>query len=465
MPKFFRLLLLLSFFLLTGNNLLLIRANAAEPAPILSLVKAPELKRDLKLSDEKHRQFLDLFKNLEELYQKIGQDIELVGSDIDLDSNLSRQEEEKLLLEIINEGKKLTLDFTENVEMEVKRIRKELPNVLTKEQYEKFSTRVIQVYAGRPLGYLYVELFDALKLTNAQKQELGLAYREYLSNSMDEPSNRDLRLTQAKVRERDKKIEENFSQILTQQQRDRRDELCLRLMPSYIRFILFPEELKQYQGLESAINTIPRGIRLAMDHRFLTDFRQEARLTQEESRGIREALQKSGVKFKAAFSDYTVNLASGMEDEEAMKTYIYDMARVYLDLNKELQTFLDRGKRSLLQTRVTQMAYRDMVMSCTFFCEDFNATSEIRKSAMVYEFKTTNLYEAHQKNMASQTPKGQTKLVQQYKKDNKECDTEFAATLTEEQRKFIDVLIPKGRPDYVTNVIDFDAFINRSMRP
>jgi len=425
---------LLSFGIQVMMALFLAQASMAQDVPVMSLAKAPALKEDLKLSDADYQKFQTIFSNLERIITEMEEKIsdmeeQMPGMNPD---KITRQKVEKFFFEQI-----------ELIENEAKNIRKQLQELLTAEQYEKFSTRVVQVYCGLPQGYIFSDLFDVLKLTDTQKQKLKAQYRQYMINQMQPSGTNTAKEDPAR----------DFENILTQPQRDQLNKRCLELMPSYIKLILVPEELTEYDSLHKD-RIIPRAIRLALKQEFLDGIQREAKLTTEETQQVLVAIQKAGKQFQMANYDYAINLRAATDEDESLKTLVRSSAKYYVEFNKELQSFLDQKKRNLLQVRMTQMATNDLIMSCVFLCEEFNATSDNRKNAMTYEFKTIKAYRTYAANVKSKTPDEQREYKQQHDEYESKCIAEFAADLTIPQQTMIRSKILQNRPDYVTQIND-----------
>ena len=429
-----RLARLLSFGIQVMMTLLLAQASMAQDAPIMSLAKAPALKEDLKLSDADYQKFQTIFDN----FEKTMAEMEKKMSGIDPDK-VTPQEVEKYFHEQI-----------ELIENEAKSIRKQLQELLTAEQYEKFSTRVVQVYCGLPQGYIFSDLFDVLKLTDMQKQKLKAQYRQFMINQMQPPGTNTTKEDPTR----------DFENILTQPQRDQLNKHCLELMPSYVRLIIFPEELTEYDSLHKDM-IIPRAIRLALKQEFLDGFRREAKLTAKETQQVLAAIQKAGKQFQMANYDYAINLRTALDEDESLKTLVRSSAKNYVEFNRELQTFLDQKKRNLLQVRMTQMGSNDLIMSCVFLCEEFNATNDNRKNAMTYEFKTIKAYRTYEANVESKMSKERQDYERRYDEYKSKCMTEFSADLTIPQQTMILSKIVQDRPVYVTKINDMEDTLHK----
>ena len=409
------------------------RANVEEnEIPLVALVKSPGLQNDLKLSDADFQKFQRLFSKLFQLT-------------VEMDMNAS---EPKPGSDPIEEISKYLNEQVGRIRKETQNVCKGLQQMLSEEQYEKFSTRVIQVYVGMPVGYVFVDLFDASKLTDDQKQKLSDHYQKHM---LDRIRDQIQKLPAATARQRADDSAEEFDQFLTATQRKKMNDLCLGLMPSYVRLILFPEELTEYDSLHQSSDAVPRAMRLALKQDFLDEIRREAKLSSNESQQVLTALQKTGKIFQILYYDYQVNLHSGMQQDEALQTWIRGQAKVYTEFHRELQAFLTPEKRKLLQNRMTQMASNDLIMSCVFLCEEFAATNDNRKNAMFYEYKTIKAYRELTSNTKI-SPQEQQEVERKYAEYKSQCMKEFTADWSTDQQTMFVSKILQGRPNYISQI-------------
>jgi len=399
---------------------------------LLALVKAPELQKDLKLSDAEFQKFQSLFDGLEKII-------------LEAESDIAEQEKK---LESLEEIEKQLNTLSDRVRKETQNVREKLRATLSDEQYGKFSKRVVQVYVGMPQGYVFVDLFDALDLTDNQKQKLADHCKKHtLDGIRDQQQN----LPAAQAQQREEESVQKFEQFMTAAQREKMNDLCLKLMPSYVRLLIFPEELTEYDSLHQPSDGFPRAMRLALKQEFLDGIRREAKLSSDESQRLLTVLQQTGKKFQLLYYDHYIALREGMKPDEALQTWIRGQAGIYTEFNKELQAFLTPEKRKLLQVRITQMASDDLITSFVFLCEEFEATNKNRNNAMFYLYKTIKAYRAVTN---AKTPQEQQAERQKFKEQRSQYMKEFTADLTVAQQTMFISKILRGRPDYVNQITE-----------
>ena len=149
---------------------------AENEVPLMALVKAPGLQKDLKHSDAEFQKFQAIFNDLEKLVIEIDNGAEKLV--VEMVGDIPEPNPQNVPAEVQEAIEKHFNSQADLVRKETQNVREKLRKTLSEEQYEKFSTRVVQVYIGLPDGYLFVDLFDALKLTDNQKQKLADHYKK-----------------------------------------------------------------------------------------------------------------------------------------------------------------------------------------------------------------------------------------------------------------------------------------------
>ena len=431
--------------------LLQVQVIAAEhELPLMDLVKEPRLQKDLKLSDAEFRKFQDFFKDLEKLIVEIDNGAEKLVAEMAAD--IPEQNSQNVPTKVLEAIEKYFDSNADLIRKETQIVREKLRKTLSEEQYEKFSTRVVQVYIGQPEGYMFVDLFDALKLTDSQKQKLADHYKKHtIDRIRDEHQN----LPAAEIRKKIEESAEQFEQqFMSAVQRKKLDDL-IKLMPSYVRLLIFPEELTEYDSLHKPSSAVPYAMRLALKQDFLDGIRREANLSSEESRRFLSVLQKTGKKFQILYYDYQVAVRGGMKQDEALQTWIRGQTGIYAGFVKELQAFLSPDKRRLVQIRMTQLASHDLIMSFVFLCEEFDATNDNRKNAMIYEYKTVKDYLELVTN--AKTPQERQAGEKKHGENRTQYMKEFSKDLTTAQQTMFLSKILQGRPDYVNKINDMES--------
>ncbi|MCL2348438.1 MAG: hypothetical protein FWC50_09280 [Planctomycetaceae bacterium] len=406
---------------------------------------APEFQKDLKLSDAQVVKIKALFQELRSTREK-------------LEANALKTAEKRLSPEEVDELANKTYQELHSM---LTRQKKELQQLLSVEQFEKFEYRTVQLTLGIPssvIGPLYLDIvgFDQQQMEKAATLDRQACIGSMKANyKIENASGAEKQELQKKLKAAMEKTEKMFFDLFTQTQHEKLNEILQRT-PSYVLYIASPEELTDYSHFRDKNNKslIAAEVQVLLTEGFQDIFQKEAGLQAAQREKLILALNQLAKKQQALARDYVIDLVSGVDIGEAAKTLAESEAVAYTEFNAKIHGFLSQAQCRLLQQRMLQSASGNTDFIITVFVlDEIEATQEQKQAVMTMRqnhLRGSFVLDKSLKNMTDQNKK-KDELEKKHKDFENQEVLKVAKTYSDTQKIKI-AKITQQTPDYIKKI-------------